>query len=119
MSMTTTPTQADETARRGPQPSDTLSSETLRWLAELPGDLRPRYLPIEFARITNELCRRWAVPGHCLGYLDRLLIDTRGNRRGFPFGAALELAHLKNYYETTLHPTTQTIWDEIVARAHA
>ena len=32
-----------------------------------------------------------------------------------PFDVALEIAGLKDYYETAVYPTTQTVWDLIVA----
>jgi len=50
-----------------------------------------------------------------LEYLDDLLIDRRGGRQGFPFDVALEIAGLKDYYETSIHPTAQTAWDLIIA----
>jgi hypothetical protein len=31
-------------------------------------------------------------------------------------GIALEIASLKNFFETALHPTPQTAWDEIANR---
>ena len=102
-------------ARRRPQPAETLAPETVRWLAGLPGDVRPRQLPIEYVRIANALGRAWADPQACLRYFDELLIDRRGNRRGFSFNVALELAGLKDHYETVVHPTEQTVWDLIVA----
>jgi hypothetical protein len=116
MIKTETMRQPTEAARRRPQSAESLSGEAQHWLTGLPGDLRPRHLPIACARIANELSRRWKVPGSCIRYLDELLIDTRGNRAGFPLDLALELVYLKNYYETALHPTSQTVWDEIIAR---
>jgi len=102
-------------ARRRLQPTETLGNETIRWLAGLPPDVRPSALPIQFVRIANALARTWSEPHACLEYLDELLIDRRGDRRGFPFDVALELAGLKDYYETTVHPTSQTVWDLIIA----
>jgi hypothetical protein len=102
-------------ARRRPQPPETLGAETIRWLAGLPPDVRPAALPIQFVRIANALARVWSTPQACLEYLDDLLIDRRGDRRGFPFDVALELAGLKDYYETDVHPTAQTAWDLIIA----
>jgi hypothetical protein len=108
--------QSGTAARRRAPAHETLSGEAVRWLTGLPGELRPRHLPIECAHIANELSRRWTMPGKCLGYLEELLIDSRGNRAGLAMDVALELAYLKNYYETSVHPTSQTVWDEIIAR---
>lgn len=93
-----------------------LSPGTVRWLAGLPPKARPRLLPIHFARITNALSGKWTARSECLSYLDDLLIDKRGSRCGFPLGVLLELAALKNYFETRLHPEPQTAWDQIAER---
>jgi hypothetical protein len=74
-------------------------------------------LQIEFVRIANELSRRWKAPAALLAHLDNLLIDERGNRRGFPMAIMLELAALKNYYQTSVHPSPRTVWDEIASRS--
>ena len=105
----------DLIARRRPQPPESLVGETIKWLAGLPADVRPSALPIQFVRIANAVARVWADHRRCLEYLDDLLIDRRGGRQGFPFEVALEIAGLKDYYETAIHPTAQTAWDVIVA----
>lgn len=102
-------------ARRRPQPPESLTGDTIKWLAGLPSDVRPSALPIQFVRIANQLARVWPTPRVCLDYLDDLLIDHRGGRQGFPFDVALELAGLKDHYETVVHPTAQTAWDVIIA----
>jgi hypothetical protein len=105
----------DIVARRRPQPPEALTGDTIKWLAGLPSDVRPGALPIQYVRIANKLARAWPDPHACLGYLDDLLIDRRGGRHGFPFEVALELAGLKDHYETMVHPTAQTAWDVIIA----
>lgn len=40
-------------------------------------------IEIRFPRIARELTARWQTPGIDF-YIDSLLIDTRGNRMGFP-----------------------------------
>jgi hypothetical protein len=110
------PSLEEVIARRRPQPPETLLSDTIRWLAALPPDVRPTALPTQFVRIANALARIWSDHRRCLDYLEELLIDRRGSRQGFPFDVALEIAGLKDYYETTIHPTAQTAWDLIIAR---
>ena len=102
--------------RRRPQPPEALAGDTIRWLTSLPADVRPTLLPVQHPRIVNALARAWNDARACLQYFDELLIDRRGSRQGFPFDVALELAGLKDHYETVVHPTTQTAWDEIAAR---
>ena len=104
-------------ARRRPQSTEQLSAETIQWLDELPAGVRPRLLPIEFARIANALSRRWGTPPACMACLDDLLIDRRGNRHGFPMGIVLELAALKNHFQTIVYPSPRTVWDEIAMRS--
>jgi hypothetical protein len=102
-------------ARRRPQPPEVLAGDTIKWLASLPPDVRPSALPTRFVRIANAISRTWSDHRRCLEYLEDLLIDRRGGRQGFPFEVALEIAGLKDYYETTIHPSAQTAWDLIVA----
>jgi hypothetical protein len=104
----------DVIARRRPQPPEALHGDTIKWLASLPADVRPTLLPIQFVRIANALARVWPAPRACLNYLEDLLIDRRGGRHGFPFDVALEIARLKDHYETVVHPTSQTVWDLIM-----
>ena len=76
-------------ARRRTQPEEILSAETIQWLADVPLGVRPELLPVEFVRIANALSRRWKARAAFLACLDDLLIDRRGNRRGFPLGIML------------------------------
>jgi len=101
---------------RSPQPPEALAGDTIKWLASLPEDVRPTSLPVHYVRIANALARVWSDHRRCLEYLEELLIDERGDRQGFPFDVALEIAGLKDHYETAIYPTAQTVWDLIVTR---
>lgn len=107
---------ADYSSLRRHQPDQALQLETLRWLGNLPDAVRPKSLPVEFPRIANSLCDRWSEPKACLEYLDDLVIDHRGNRTGFPGNNALEIAALKNFFETDIFPTNQTTWEHITGQ---
>lgn len=98
---------------RRAQPSETLHQETSEWLNQLPATVRPQSLPMDFARIANALHARWSQPQDCLNYFDDLLIDRRGNRQGFPGVVAMEIATLKDHYESHVHRWKQTAWDQI------
>ena len=113
------PTFADFTAQRRGGGVEPLAADTVRWLAGLPTNVRPKLLPIQFARIANALARKWATVDGCLAYFDDLLIDRRGNRRGFPIGVLIELAALKNYFESVLHRSPQTVWEEVANRTRS
>jgi hypothetical protein len=108
----------DESAsRRAQRVREPLADDTLRWLAGLPDDVRPEELPVRFPRIANALALRWFDGDLCRAYLEDVLIDRRGNRRGLPHVVAEELARLKNHVETVLYPVPQTVWDEVAGRS--
>jgi hypothetical protein len=110
--------EPDFPARRQNATAESLAAATITWLAALPVDVRPRLLPVQFPRIANKLCRHWPSQAACLSYFDEVLIDRRGNRRGFPVGVVLELATLKNHFQSVVHPSPQTVWDEVARRMH-
>src|SRR5215467_5804151 len=107
----------DLAARRRPATAERLTVETTRWLTELPLSARPERLAKQFPRIANAISRQWRNPGPCLAYLDDLLIDKRGNRKGFPLDILLELGALKSYFLRAVHPTPQTIWGEMLQQS--
>jgi len=97
----TDPTGAGEApiASRGAEPADDshLSAETVAFLSSLSQSMRPYQLAVRFPRIVNNLARLWQEPGQLDRYLDDLLIDTRGNRQGFPLRILTELVALKEH----------------------
>jgi len=103
--------------RRDDDAAATLNPHAQRWLAALPPRVRPDRLAAGYPRVANEIARRWGDADACLAYLNDVLVDRRGTRQGFAIEIALELARLKSHYETELHPTSQTVWDGIIARA--
>ena len=104
--------------RRTQQPANTLNTETREWLATLPAAVRPRQLAMEFARVANALRLTWGRPDVCLDYFDDLLIDRRGDRLGFPADVVIEIAVLKDYYQSAVHPSEQSVWDHISSTRH-
>jgi len=114
--MVATMTEKDGIEQRRSQPANALASETIRWLAKLPAGVRPSAMPTQYPRIANTLATVWSDHKTCLEYLEGLLIDQRGGRHGFPIAVALELAGVKDHYETKVYPTPQTVWDLIVER---
>jgi hypothetical protein len=102
-----------------PEVSETLSAESVRWLNELPESVRPLKTCARYPRIANRLSSTWNKQAECSGYFEELLLDRRGDRQGFPIEVAFELAALKNYFETAVHPSQQTVWDDIIQRARS
>lgn len=99
--------------------SDAMSAEAVLWLHELPESVRPKKTCARFPRIVNRLASVWGNATACSGYFNELLLDRRGDRQGFPMEIAFELAALKNFFETAVHPSQQTIWDDIIQRGRA
>ncbi len=84
----------------------------LPWVQELPEEVRPRQLVIQYARIANRLASLWHHPAACEKYLNELMIDERGDRKGFPAEVALELATLQAYFTTQVASQHFSIWGD-------
>ena len=97
----------------GTQKPEVLSEHAKSWIEKLPEDVRPKELPEQFPRIANRISSLWKHPDELMEYLDDLLVDTRGDRGGFPMAVAMELATVKDYYEMKVDPerTKAYLWD--------
>jgi len=108
------PSKSEEKAttvvRRSPQAEPLLLDATIAWMAGLPLTARPIELAHRFPRIANAIAELWRQVSRCEGYLDSLLVDQRGRRKGFPPEIALEITALRSYY-AELHPREQSTWD--------
>ena len=85
--------------RRWRQPLDLQLPTAARWATDLPEEIQPLTLLQQFPRIANTLARLWQDDVESRMYLDDLLIDRRGGRRGFPPAVHLELLNLREYCE--------------------
>ena len=95
------------------QPNDdVLLNTTLTWLARLPKDVRPMVLAGRYARIANNIAGMWRRVARCEEYLDTLVVDRRGNRKGFPPDVAQELNKLRGFY-AELHPDNRSGWNQV------
>jgi hypothetical protein len=84
---------------RRANPATALLPVTRRWILLLPPEARPRLLAAQFARIANQLCLLCRNPDAALSYINELLQDRRGDRKGFPVGVLRELQALRRHYE--------------------
>ena len=103
----------DKTAsavRRGPEVDPVLLDATVAWMAELPYTVRPTELARQFPRIANSIAELWRRVSRCEQYLDSMVVDERGSRKGFPPAVALEITTLRAYY-AELHPRAPSTWD--------
>jgi hypothetical protein len=73
---------------------------TLMWVADLPHDVQPIALLRRFARIANLIAAAWGDRKCFHVYMESLLADKRGNRRGFPPDVLRDLIALQRYYDT-------------------
>ncbi len=110
---TTNVSSAFQTLRRSPSQEDLqLSSESKAFLSALGPTLEPKELAGKYPRILNQVARLWRRPMQLDQYFEELLIDTRGNRQGFPMKIVLELSTLKEHYHQATFPLKSSIWDE-------
>jgi hypothetical protein len=83
--------------QRRAQPLNYPLPGTFQWVASLPRDLRPLALLELFPRIANILAQSWTDQGALRDYIDSLLVDRRGGRRGFPGEVQRELLSLSDF----------------------
>lgn len=100
----------DRSRQRAPQHAAVLLDATRLWMDGLPVAVRPAVLAQRFPRIANRIAELWQRVARCEEYLDRLVVDVRGDRTGFPLEVAQELAALRGYY-AELHPQNRSVWD--------
>ena len=98
--------------KRTRTPKEPLLDVTRMWLASLPQDVRPMELARQFPRIANRLRHLWKRVARCEEYLDALLVDRRGTRKGFPPKIAQELEALREYH-VLLYPSGCSPWDHV------
>ncbi len=108
----TKPGASQLTVKRTRTPKEPLLDVTRMWLASLPQDVRPMELARQFPRIANRLRHLWRQVARCEEYLDALLVDRRGTRKGFPPKIAQELQALREYH-ALLHPSGRSPWDHV------
>ena len=82
------------------------------WVQQLPPEVRPRHLVTHYARIAHRLAELWKHPIACEKYFNELMIDSRGDRQGFPAEVALELAALQAYFTTNVLVQHYSVWGD-------
>ena len=94
------PTEQEWTVRRRARPAEFLFPTTTRWVAALPRELQPTATALAFPRILNAIAGLWSAPAELTSYFTELLVDRRGQRKGFPVRVLGELHALRAYYAT-------------------
>lgn len=78
-------------------PDDTpLSAPALAYLSTLVGSDYPKELVDSFPRIVNAIVALHDDPVGLKSYLDSLLRDMRGGRKGFPLGVLMDIQAMKD-----------------------
>ena len=86
-------------AARRAHPANFLLPIAKRWLASLPATVRPHALAHRFPRLVNRFAAAWEdEPSLALVFAD-LLIDHRGNRKGFPPAVKADLHRLWRHWQ--------------------
>ncbi|HEY0847859.1 MAG TPA: hypothetical protein VGE12_21010 [Noviherbaspirillum sp.] len=106
------PQKKDWSGKRTPpdRHSPDLAPATFKWMASLPSKTRPYELAKQFPRIANRLAETWPRPVHCERYLDELMMDSRGDRQGFPADVAAEIAALKVHFLRAASTVHYGVW---------
>jgi hypothetical protein len=90
----------------------TLSEHTKKWIEKLPPEAHPTQLGEKYPRLLNRISSLWRHPDELMEYLNELIVDTRGDRSGFPIAIVTELVNIKDYYEMNVHPESKAyLWD--------
>jgi hypothetical protein len=70
------------------------------WVASLPPTVQPTALVRRFARIANLVAATWGDEKAFDSYMELLLTDNRGNRKGLPPDVVAELVAVQRYRHT-------------------
>ena len=92
-----------EEQRRKPTPADrALTGAGIDWMLALPAEVRPKALCEQFPRIANRLAGHWHDLPNARLALMRLLVDERGQRKGFSLQIQQEIGKLAAHVQTLL-----------------
>ena len=75
-----------------------LTKDGIAFLAQMAGKVSLACTAEEFPHIINKLAPHAYKPSLMIKAIDRLLIDDRPERQGFPFTTVSELAKLRELY---------------------
>jgi hypothetical protein len=88
----------DWTKLRKANPLNVLLDSTVRWAEGLPHEVKPQALMATYPRLANMAAASWRKPSSFQDYLDVLLVDRRGGRKGFSPEIRAEFEQLRTFY---------------------
>jgi hypothetical protein len=103
---------ANWAGKRKPAAAETLRTATIQWILKLPPHVQPRHLQVKYPRIANRMAALWDDQTSCESFMDELLTDKRGGRKGFPLEVAQEIASLRDFH-FRLHHKDKVAWDHV------
>jgi hypothetical protein len=92
------PAEPDWSKVRKANPLNRLLDATVRWAEDLPPEVKPQALMAKYPRLANMAATSWKQPSAFRDYLDVLLVDRRGGRKGFSPDILAEFEQLRTYY---------------------
>ena len=84
--------------QRKATPLNRLLDSTTRWAEGLPLEVKPHALMAKYPRLANMAAASWNSASAFRDYLDILLVDRRGGRKGFPPEILAEFEQLRTFY---------------------
>ena len=106
----------DPTQLRRYAPANVLIPPTVKWVESLPANVRPNTLLRQYARIANLIAAAWKDRQAFDSYMQSLLTDKRGNRKGFPKAVMDELIALQRYH--AMHnKDDNSVWSDVGRRS--
>ncbi len=91
-----TPTKPGQVSTEGdPFLSEFWQGPMKAWLEQLPEEIRPLQLYAAYPRVIAKMVTLWDDRTAMESYLFDLLVDKRGNRRGFPAAMTAEIRRLQ------------------------
>jgi len=95
------PPVGDPTLLRAPPRSrdKVVESETHLWIHSIPSSLHPKQLCRAHPHLVNRLAACWGDAAGVAAFMDDVLIDKRGNRKGVSDRVRTELVRLKKHHD--------------------
>src|SRR2546423_10700150 len=109
------PSQGKNKSRRKAAPANVPLPRTLDWVKGLPPSVKPTALLRQYARIANVLAATWNDPKALSSYMNCLVRDNRGNRKGLPPEILREIRALREYH-ATINAEQSSTWTVIGKR---
>ena len=103
---------ASSSTERSPE----LSGEALRLLVKLDTKVALNALSVHFPRVLNTIAAVWNRPTYADRCFDDLLLDSRGQRLGFPQTVISEITSLRHFYLTHVFPRRVDPWEQSLLR---